>query len=702
MIAATLCAILISCAAARAADKYEIRPYDKPGDSWSFDHTSDMRVTNQISADGQVVQRAEQVMHQVRTGTLVVVAARDGIPSEVKVTYARECESVAEMQGQPAQRMPFPFAGQTVTITKKPDGSIGVASDGNGQPDVASMGELRNMLDPDRGMYPKGPIAIGEKWQAGKDAVAHGFNLGKDDDGSMKCELKSIKDVGGRKAAEVAVSMTVVKFEEGVKIDTTLAGPVLVDLETGRIMQADLEGDTSLSTERQMQGPDGRNVVVKVAGAGKATSKSTGKSLAAGAGGGGGGGAIRNVPAPQPQPAAGSMAGSYSGGKVKMELASNDGISYTGTVQLGDKTFPLTARATATGLAGEFESGGNKFPFEATLAGDRLTFKTGGTSHELKKAAANPFEGGGPVNPFGGGKEGARGGAEIKGAEVIAGGQAIKTVADAAATPTPASKDPLAYKVHQLPGGTVATFDNWKIAQVMADASMSIYDTAPTGRESDFVLRLVIATPKAQDLANLFTLAPNLTRQLLAQASPTFKLDGEPKTCKVGGDDALAEAYVGELNGKKVVVRVLYVRRGDIGLAVYGMGSEAGLKEFGRSIEITAQSITFKESAIEPALVGTWTSENASKAGGIRESEKITVASSRSITIYPNSTFTDSAGTTVSGEPIVGLVQGGSRGKIVKRGNMLTFHYDDGNTWTTDYVLKQGAVVLSGNMYLKQ
>jgi len=276
------------------------------------------------------------------------------------------------------------------------------------------------------------------------------------------------------------------------------------------------------------------------------------------------------------------------------------------------------------------------------------------------------------------------------------------SAAEAPASRPAGAKDPLAYKVHQVPGGTVAIFENWRIALVGADQTMSVYDSAPAGRERDFVLRVIIATPSAQDLANMFTLAPALVRQSLQQLSPTFRPVGEGQKCKVGGDAALLEVYAGELQGRKVQTRVLYVRRGDVGLAIAGIGTDEGFRDFGRSIEIVAQSISFKESALEAGLLGTWTVENYVKTPDPKPGEAgLGVGTNRSITILPNGTFTDTASTTTSGPTVTGIVQGGSRGRLVKRGNMLTFHYDDGATRTDAYELRGGALILSGKIFLR-
>src|SRR5688500_13798838 len=178
----------------------------------------------------------------------------------------------------------------------------------------------------------------------------------------------------------------------------------------------------------------------------------------------------------------------------------------------------------------------------------------------------------------------------------------------------PPAPGTLKYRIEQLPGGTIAAFEGWQVVPVMADGNMFVVDMCPANRQRDFVLRVCIATPNAQDLQNLFTVGPQLTQQFLAQLSPTFRRTGELEQTTCGGDEARVEQYRGSLMGSDVTARVMYVRRGgDVAIAVCGIGTEAGQRAFGASVEIMAQSITFKQSPLEPQLAGAWVSETSSR-----------------------------------------------------------------------------------------
>lgn len=263
-------------------------------------------------------------------------------------------------------------------------------------------------------------------------------------------------------------------------------------------------------------------------------------------------------------------------------------------------------------------------------------------------------------------------------------------------------KDPLAYKVHQLPAGTIATFEGWKVNILPGDPNWAMIETHPEGKESDFQMIVAAGTPEARIQANLFEEAPKYLRQMF----PMLQAAGEPKTCTFGGDEARLTEYTANIQGKDYQVQSVIIKKKDVAVSLLAMGTAAGMKEFGRSIGITAQSITVKESPPDPALVGTWALEKYTSTGA-GTSSQFSYSSSRSITIYPNGAFTETSFSSANLNNTTGTtstyLDGGDRGKVVKRGTTLTFHYDNGKVWNAEYKIDGGqALVLNGNYYLKQ
>jgi len=262
-------------------------------------------------------------------------------------------------------------------------------------------------------------------------------------------------------------------------------------------------------------------------------------------------------------------------------------------------------------------------------------------------------------------------------------------------------KDPLAYKVQQLPGGTIATFEGWKFVTAGSDGTWVQFQTAPEGKENDFLILIVAGTPGKEVMANLFEEAAKFMQQNVPLAKPV----GESRKLTIGGDEARMQEYTMEAQGKKLQLQSILLRKKDVAVSVTGIGTEEGFKEYGRAVGITAQSITVKEDPPDPGLVGTWCLEKYTSTGA-GTSNQFSYSSSRSLTVYPNGTFTEnsfsSAGLKDNAGRTDAYLEGGNRGRVVKRGNVLTFTYDNGKIWNTEFKFDGGAVWFGGNLWLKQ
>lgn len=265
----------------------------------------------------------------------------------------------------------------------------------------------------------------------------------------------------------------------------------------------------------------------------------------------------------------------------------------------------------------------------------------------------------------------------------------------------PGKKDPLAYKMHQLPAGSIALFEGWQIQPVGSDGNWSSFVTCPQGKQNDFQLYIVAGIPDANEMAGFFETGP---QYVLAQL-PFLQKTGESKKCTFGGDEALLDRYQGEANGKRIESTAVYIKKKDVAVGVLGIGTPEAFKEYGRSVEIVAQSITVKDATVDQRLVGTWTYEKYYSSGQ-GTSHSFSSTSTRSLTFYPNGTFTESSGTYASNRDNVGssMVQaeGGDRGRVSVRGNLLTLHYDNGKTWTGEYAFDGGALKLNSQIYFRQ
>lgn len=264
----------------------------------------------------------------------------------------------------------------------------------------------------------------------------------------------------------------------------------------------------------------------------------------------------------------------------------------------------------------------------------------------------------------------------------------------------PEKKDPLAYKVHQLAAGSIATFDNWKINPLPGDANWSMMETHPEGKENDFQMIVAAGTPGAQVMANLFEEGNKFFHQIM----PAIKAVGEPQKTLIGGDEARIQDWTLETQGKTLKVQTVIIKKKDVAVSLMAFGNDASFKEYGRAVGITAQSITVKADPPDPILVGTWTFDRYTSTGA-GTSNKFSYSSSTSMTIYQNGTFSESsmssAGLDTNTARTDAYIEGGNRGKVVKRGTTLSFQYDNGKVWNAEYKMDGGALMLNGKMWLR-
>jgi hypothetical protein len=398
---AALIVSLFVCAGA-SAQQYNIRLNYSPGDKFEFATQEEFKTKISVSSGQMVLQEFDQVMNKRRAGTMEVLAAENGRPTSIRVTYERGLEDVMEQMGQ-QQRKPFPFAGESAVLSWKPDRSLDLRTNVQTD-DVEALGELRQMLDPDDGLFPRGPVKVGDRWEAGKDAVAKSFQLGPNDTGSGEFRLVDVRDVNGRETAEIECSVAMKKNEQGMMVSIAMKGAMLIDLATGHLVGGQLAGPITLQGDQMVQGQDGQQMQLSLRGNGDGTAKSQARVVA---GGQGGGGDIRPQPRPRPDNGGGdnplarrktgpSFAGNWAGDGIELSLQQN-GESVRGTLAIDGSEFPVDGRIVDGRIQGTFDADGQKFEFVAEPKGDGLVLESDGTTYNLSKRGGG---GGGSDNPL--------------------------------------------------------------------------------------------------------------------------------------------------------------------------------------------------------------------------------------------------------------------------------------------------------------
>lgn len=93
------------------------------------------------------------------------------------------------------------------------------------------------------------------------------------------------------------------------------------------------------------------------------------------------------------------FAGIFESEKMTLELKPAGEGQLSGKIKLGDKQFPATGRVRDGQLVGQFESGGSKFDFTASVNGTSMRFLTGRSDFNLTRKV-NPLDAQAAPNPL--------------------------------------------------------------------------------------------------------------------------------------------------------------------------------------------------------------------------------------------------------------------------------------------------------------
>ncbi len=395
--AGLLLTMLLTCVIVLSAEKYDLRPHYREGQRWSFEQSGEMEQSSTMAAEGQQQNQMKQHIWQTRKGTLTVLVVRDGLPVSVRISFDKDCASSMEMGAQ-QQNIPFPMAGQTITVSRNADGQI--QHDFKGQVDPLALSELNGYL-PTKDSYPAQPVMIGDQWQPDITVMRQAQQLGPQDRLEITSRLLSVRDSGGRKVAEVETTTSMSKRQGEMQMQSDMKGVSLVELATGNTLQAEVTGASSMQGTQQMPDYTGQQRTVRM--------NSQGSSQ------------MRLVVTPQYESAVNALpthaapfsddiggappvpddkpfAGTFTDGHLTVTLNTAGG-GYAGTIQLGEQKFALVGRVVNGRLEGSFESEGQKFAFTATLEGSVLTLTSDDRTYSLRKRVANPLASS-PSNPL--------------------------------------------------------------------------------------------------------------------------------------------------------------------------------------------------------------------------------------------------------------------------------------------------------------
>ena len=261
----TFVACVALCASIRAEETIALRPKMEPGQFWTFDQSYQEQMKSTRSIEGQSESMVNDNRYR-RMGQVEVLSAKGGLATSLRVRFGADCESVMEYNAQ-VKKVPFPFAGQTITLKRAEDGSI--STDAREAVDAGSMTAFRLLFERDLPLYPDKQVAVGEKWKADAAIVNQQLGTtGPKDSGAISLELLAVRETGGTRAAEISIRIESTKDMGGVLRKTDNAGTALIDLQTGRVIKLTLKGPMSIAGTSSGPGPNGRPIAVQWEGKG--------------------------------------------------------------------------------------------------------------------------------------------------------------------------------------------------------------------------------------------------------------------------------------------------------------------------------------------------------------------------------------------------------------------------------------------------
>jgi hypothetical protein len=377
-------ALLVCLALTRfagAQEKVPVRLNLAPGTNWKFGQTEIMDLDSTLTAGGQQQQMKQRGNRKI-SGKAEVLESNAGAPTAIRFTFDQDCGGVMD-QGM-GQQMPLPFslAGQTVTV-RLANGQL--THDFRGQIDPQTLSDLDSLAQQEQRYLPTKPVGVGDTWSPDVAGLAKAWQLDPSRNKiGVGMEVKEFVEVKGRKAMIVLMTADIAgEVAPGLTGGRKLQGPVLIDIASGRILSADLNGTVEMSGAQ-----DGQGMQMSMQSRGSVSIKIESSVPQGGAPGpiggnppaGDGGNPIGGAAV------ASNFAGTYDDGQIKLVLQPATADGYSGAIFMGQQNFRVSAVSQNGRLVGTFESGGQKFEFTGDPDGaGGLKLTTGNTTYALKR-----------------------------------------------------------------------------------------------------------------------------------------------------------------------------------------------------------------------------------------------------------------------------------------------------------------------------
>ncbi|HEY5912893.1 MAG TPA: hypothetical protein VJA21_20060 [Verrucomicrobiae bacterium] len=285
--------------------------------------------------------------------------------------------------------------------------------------------------------------------------------------------------------------------------------------------------------------------------------------------------------------AAAAFAGRFKNDELAVDFLADAG-AYTGTVKLGDRTFPLSATEKSGALEGTFASGDSKFAFKATLDEDNLTFTTDGTAYKLTRqnVGRNPLARPATANPD---------------------GTKIPVPGSRTNEPSGGPASGAAWKTYRHATGLTMSYPaDWQLKEHPQMLQLVPSDAASN---ADGPTEAYLAFAEAaEDIRSAED--PRVVQFLdgqLGQLMPFLKRTGEVEKIRAGAAPGVLATWEGT-NPKGMTVRAhafATVLKG-YGVALVGLGDQTRIAAREKTLRGIFASFAAGEGQRDPQLIGTW------------------------------------------------------------------------------------------------
>jgi hypothetical protein len=224
---------------ALGAEKYSFHENVHVGQQVAGDLICEGHVKRTTTSNGESSTDNYEYKQMIKTA-FTVLAINDGSATEIKVYVDPTSYDTTKNAGEAEQRTPCSFAGKTVTLRRKADDTV--ASDFTDQADATDEDNVESLLNPDEDFYPDQPVAVGDTWDVSAKLTKHA-DLGPKDQLAAICRLDWVKEIGGKKMAQISCSEGTILVEEGnIEEDVQCNTTLLVDMSADQIVNCMQKG----------------------------------------------------------------------------------------------------------------------------------------------------------------------------------------------------------------------------------------------------------------------------------------------------------------------------------------------------------------------------------------------------------------------------------------------------------------------------